>query len=272
MDPASKEEVIGTVMSACRSLVPDFDAAEAFHSFAGARAKSSRGDWIIEPCATEPQLIHAAGIDSPGIAASPAIALEVLDLLAKAGLDAPADPEFNPIRAPLIVPKSGDEGLVYTPDTKTEVNSAGAAPEANVVCKCEKVTEAEVAGAVWRSLPVDSTQAIRKRTRAGMGGCQAKPWNYGCECRTAQVVARETGNAPPAGIGRRPWKGTSLFERRWLSDEDKATLEKNSRLVPATPAPSPVGAVVPTASVKKGAGVRMDGSQPSDGEPEQDAA
>ena len=32
------------------------------HSFAGIRAKSSRGDWIIEPSATDPAVIHAAGV------------------------------------------------------------------------------------------------------------------------------------------------------------------------------------------------------------------
>ncbi len=44
----------------------------------------------------------------------------------------------------------------------------------NVICKCEKVTEAEVIAACHRALPIDSTQAIRKRTRAGMGNCQGK--------------------------------------------------------------------------------------------------
>lgn len=44
----------------------------------------------------------------------------------------------------------------------------------NVICKCEKVTEAEVVAACHRALPIDSTQAIRKRTRAGMGNCQGK--------------------------------------------------------------------------------------------------
>jgi len=48
---------------------------------AGARAKSDRNDWIIEACKTSPALIHAAGIDSPGLAGSPAIALAVVDLL-----------------------------------------------------------------------------------------------------------------------------------------------------------------------------------------------
>ena len=45
---------------------------------------------------------------------------------------------------------------------------------------------------VARGYPIDSMQAIRKRTRAGMGGCQGKPWNYGCECRVARIIERET--------------------------------------------------------------------------------
>merc|ERR1712167_171691 len=97
-----------------------------------------------------------------------------------------------------------------------EVNSAAVSAAENVVCKCEKVTEAEIIDACHRSLPVDSTQAMRKRTRAGMGGCQGKPWNYGCECRVAQIIARESADLAPAVVGRRPWSATSLFPRRWL--------------------------------------------------------
>lgn len=47
------------------------------------------------------------------------------------------------------------------------VPTTGLDPKTNVVCKCEKVTEAEIVSAIHRSLPIDSTQAIRKRTRAG---------------------------------------------------------------------------------------------------------
>ena len=94
-----------------------------------------------------------------------------------------------------------------------------------------QVTEAEVVEACRRSLPIDSTQALRKRTRAGMGGCQGKPWNYGCECRVAQIIARENSarGAQPKidtpAVGRRPWEATSCFPRRWLTDDDKAKLE-----------------------------------------------
>jgi glycerol-3-phosphate dehydrogenase len=62
--------------SKCKYLVPEFDAKESIHSFCNAWAKNSRGDWIIEPSVKDPNMIHVAGIDSPGVAGSPAIALE----------------------------------------------------------------------------------------------------------------------------------------------------------------------------------------------------
>ena len=54
-----------------------------------------------------------------------------------------------------------------------------------------KVTELEVVRAMRRSLPIDSTQAIRKRTRAGMGHCQADPENYNCEARVRAILVCE---------------------------------------------------------------------------------
>ena len=58
------------------------------------------------------------------------------------------------------------------------------------------------------SLPIDSIQGMRKRTRAGMGGCQGKPWNYGCECRVAQIIEREAKLGGTDLVGRRPWSAT----------------------------------------------------------------
>jgi glycerol-3-phosphate dehydrogenase len=98
----------------------------------------------------------------------------------------------------------------------------------NVVCKCEKVTEAEVVEALHRSLPVDSTQGIRKRTRAGMGHCQGDAENYNCECRVAEIIARETG-LPIDAVGRRPWPATSILSQRWLNEEQKADIASLSQ-------------------------------------------
>lgn len=69
MEPAAIQEYI---LSKCKQLVPSFDPQETIHAFCGARAKSTAGDWIIRPSAKNGSLIHVAGIDSPGLAGSPA--------------------------------------------------------------------------------------------------------------------------------------------------------------------------------------------------------
>ena len=105
-------------------------------------------------------------------------------------------------------------------------------PNENIVCKCEKVTEAEICTAMRRSLPIDSTQGLRKRTRAGMGHCQAQQENYGCECRVADIIARENGYTEEGEIGRRPWPATSTLNKRWIDDEDR---DQFSRLMAKGP-------------------------------------
>jgi len=211
------EDILTYILGKCKQLVPSFDANEVIHTFSGSRAKNSTGDWVIGVSSASKQFINAAGIDSPGLAGSPAIALDVVKLLQGAGLALEKDPSFNPIRAPIIVPKDGWKGIKAGPVGKVTD------PKQNIVCKCEKVTEAEIVTALHRSLPVDSTQAIRKRTRAGMGHCQGEAENYNCECRVADIIARETG-VPAEAVGRRPWPATSSLQQRWLSDQQKADI------------------------------------------------
>ena len=211
----SNETVQEFILSKCKALVPSFDPKEVIHAFCGARAKSSRGDWIIEASKQHSQFIHAAGIDSPGLAGSPAIAVEIVRLLSVAGLKMKKNRKFNPKRAPIVVPKDGFKGIKIGPAGKYKD------PKENIVCKCEKVTEAEVITAMRRSLPIDSTQGMRKRTRAGMGHCQASQENYGCECRVADIIARENGYTEEAEVGRRPWPATSTLNKRWIDDEDR---------------------------------------------------
>jgi len=189
-------------------LIPGDDTKKIIHSFAGARAKCTRGDWIIEESPTVPKFIQAAAIDSPGLAGSPAVALEIVKLLETAGLAMSPDPKFNPYRKPIIVPKNGWKGIKIDHED----------PEKNVVCKCEKVTEAEVKDAINRSLECSSTQAVRKRTRAGMGHCQGQF----CEPRVKKIIAEMTGAKEVAG---RPWPASSILPQRWMNEEEKVELQ-----------------------------------------------
>ena len=222
----SRDNILGYIMSKCRALMPGFDATQVIHTFSGARAKSSTGDWVIGPVANVPGFINAAGVDSPGIAASPAIAVDVVRMLRDAGCRLPPDPTFNPVRAPIVVPKDGYKGLKMSKKDFWKVKD----PKQNVVCKCERVTEQEIIDACRRSLPIDSTQAIRKRTRAGMGHCQGDPDNYDCETRVAQIIAREVG-IPLAEVGRRPWPASSMLADRhvYVNDAEKQHIAELSR-------------------------------------------
>lgn len=221
MSTAAVQEYI---LSKCKNLVSCFDAKETFHAFCGARAKSDRGDWIIEASTQNPKFIHVAGIDSPGLAGSPSIAMKVFQLLNKAGFTPEKDPNFVKDRAPIITPKDGMKNLKMGPVGKFDSDGSNMEQMAkNVICKCEKVTELEVVRALRRSLPIDSSQAIRKRTRAGMGHCQGDVDNYNCEGRVRAIIARETG-VPISHVGGRPWPATSTLSQRWIDDHEKEAL------------------------------------------------
>jgi glycerol-3-phosphate dehydrogenase len=226
----SAKDIQHYILSKCQELVPRFDAAETIHAFCGARAKSDRGDWIIENSSVDGRMIHVAGIDSPGLAGSPAIALEVVRLLEEAGCTLDKNPLFNPQRAPIITPKpAGMRGLKLGPVGKNDSDGINEEQMAmNVICKCEKVTELEVVRALRRSLPIDSTQAIRKRTRAGMGHCQGEPENYNCEARVKAIIARETGMSMKQ-VGGRPWPATSTLSQRWPDSKELSALEELKR-------------------------------------------
>jgi glycerol-3-phosphate dehydrogenase len=218
------EEVRAFLVQQSRKLIPKIDVNETFNSFYGCRAKSDRSDFVIEISKQNGRFLNVAGIESPGLASSPAIAFDVVHRLIPAmwnkSLQRKSD--FHSRRRPFVVPKDGFEGLKFSEMKKRFIHK----PENNIVCKCEKVTEQEVINTLRDGkLPIDSTQAVRKRTRAGMGRCQADPKNYNCEVRIAEIIARER-KIPLEHVGRRPWPGTSILPRRWLKKSDLKQLSK----------------------------------------------
>jgi glycerol-3-phosphate dehydrogenase len=65
-------------------------------------------------------------------------------------------------------------------------------PSTHIICRCEQVTEAEIIDAMSRGIPIDSTDAIKRRTRAGMGNCQGQF----CGPRVTQLMADRLGVKP----------------------------------------------------------------------------
>lgn len=59
----------------------------------------------------------------------------------------------------------------------------------NIICRCEMVTEGEIIDAIRRPLGAKSLDGVKRRTRAGMGRCQAGF----CSPRVMEILARERG-------------------------------------------------------------------------------
>lgn len=174
-DVGTDEKTLEHIVKEARKSVPGFDMKKALTSFAGNRPISNQKDFIIEE--SIPGFINLVGIDSPGLTSSPAIALKVTEKLAKAGLELRKKMSFHPHRPSIIRRKAAE--------FQGDIN--GTDPETHIICRCEQVTEAEIIDCLHRGIPVRSIDAVKRRTRAGMGNCQGAF----CGPRVRKLVAKE---------------------------------------------------------------------------------
>ncbi len=153
-------------------------------SFAGVRATATGDDFIIGESETK-GFIQAAGIQSPGLTSSPAIADRIVEILADAGLDLVEKTGYDPCRAPLIEVDKKMRPL-------KEAEELVALPEGveRLVCRCEQVAEGTILDAMRRGIPVQTVDAVKRRVRAGMGYCQGQF----CRPRVAALMERELGH------------------------------------------------------------------------------
>lgn len=176
-DVSTTEEVLEYIVKTARISVPGFDMKKAITSFAGNRPVSNKKDWVIEESSAVQGFVNLVGIDSPGLTSSPAIALKVIEILKKAGLELTPKSNFQPSRQPII--KVKDKNF------NGDINASN--PEEHIICRCEQVTEAEIVDALHRNIAIKSVDAIKRRTRAGMGTCQSGF----CRSRVKAIIARE---------------------------------------------------------------------------------
>lgn len=196
-DVSTSKEILDYIVDTARKTIPDFDIRQTLTSFSGIRATSNRHDFIIEESSVK-GFINVAGIESPGLTSSPAIAKHVVAILGDMGLVLTENTLFNPHRAPIIVPKDD----LFAGDIHSKN------PETHIICRCEGVTEAEIIDALNRGIDINSTDSIKRRTRAGMGPCQGSF----CATRVAEVIAKSKGMAIE-DVPRRG-KGSSILPDR----------------------------------------------------------
>lgn len=176
---AGLKEILGSALNLVPKLSLKKDTIIA--NYAGLRAESNTGDFIIELYDEVMDFINVAGVKSPGLTSAPAIAEMVVNLLQKAGLELKEKEAFNPYR------KSIDRSIRELFFGKAEKLIARDASYGHVICRCEHVTEGEVVEAVRRGAA--TLDGIKYRTRAGMGRCQGGF----CGPHVIKILARELG-------------------------------------------------------------------------------
>ena len=152
-------------------------------SFAGVRAVATGDDFIIGASKTK-GFIQAAGIQSPGLTAAPAIADMVAELLSDSGLSLIPKDGYNPYREPII---EKDKKMRPLPEVERLISLPSG--EERIVCRCEQVTEGTILSALRRGIPVNTVDGIKRRTRASMGFCQGDF----CRPRFMALMEREYG-------------------------------------------------------------------------------
>lgn len=150
-DRSTTESGMEAVLGGCEKLIPGAREYDSIRQFAGVRAVCSTGDFVIGQSAVEPRMVHAAGIRSTGLSASPGIAQLVVEKLAGAGLELTQNP-------------GAQEAL---PDLFAEEQETG-----EIICLCRSISKSEIVGALHRSPSPKTIDGVKRRTGATLGECQ----------------------------------------------------------------------------------------------------
>ena len=166
-----------TVKSAVN--VKNVPLRQVITSFAGLRAHELGHEFHIRELPEAPGFVDCAGIESPGLTSSPAIGCMVADIVS--GILKPEkNPDFVGTRKGIVRPSE------MSLEERNELIKKEPA-YGTIICRCEMITEGEILDAIRRPLGAKSLDGVKRRTRAGMGRCQAGF----CSPRTMEILSRE---------------------------------------------------------------------------------
>ena len=180
-DTRATPEGLADIRAKATEQVSGIDMAKVITSFSGLRAGGNTGDFIIN---RKEGFINLAGIESPGLTASIAIAEYAAELVGEV-IRLEKNPAFVSER------RSMHYFEELSPDEKNEIIKN--VPEyAKIVCRCELVTEGEILDAIRTNPRPTTIDGVKRRTRATMGRCQGGF----CSPRIVELLAEELCVSP----------------------------------------------------------------------------
>lgn len=189
-DHAVTAEGMNEIIASARKLIPDLPMGAAITEFSGLRAVSDTGDFIIGASAVA-GLYNAAGMQSPGLTAAPAVAEMLAEAIVKnSGAQAKADFKAELPKKYIFNRLNWDKQAELIKENSLY---------GRVICRCETITEAEIVEAIHESCGARTVDGVKRRTRAGMGRCQGGF----CGPRVTQILARELNIPVPEVLKER---------------------------------------------------------------------
>jgi glycerol-3-phosphate dehydrogenase len=201
-DTSTTSEGLEHIINGGRRLIPSLDPRNTIAMYAGIRATGNGSrDFIIEMPKEVSGLINLCGIESPGLASAPAIALDVITKLKSQIPNLKEKPYWNPVRKPF------PHFHMMEHEEKAKLVKSNPA-YGRIMCRCEEITEGEVLDAIHSPIPARTYDGIKRRTWLGTGRCQGA-FDYP---RVIELLAKELGI--PATEVTKKGKGSELVFRK----------------------------------------------------------
>lgn len=186
-DLSTTSEGLNYVRTTALKSVPTINYRESIRNFAGVRARTEVHDFFIFEDEEQKGFFNISGMASPGLTSAPAIAVDLIKMMEKSGLE--------------LVEKENivDTRKVNRFKHMSHEERAAIIKEnplyGKIICRCETVTEGEIVDALHRPIVPTSIDGIKRRCNAGMGRCQGGF----CGPRVQEIIAREL-NMPLADV------------------------------------------------------------------------
>jgi len=169
-DTSTSKQMMQVLFKEAKEIIPSLPDSSIINAYSGIRCKlasKQSGGWAdyrIQESTAIPGFIHLLGIESPGLTAAPAIAQEVRTMISKY-ISLKKKKKFmvkkRRLRRFAEMSREEQQQLIKKDERW-----------GRIICRCETVTEAEVAEAIANPLGATTLSAIKYRCRAGMGRCQ----------------------------------------------------------------------------------------------------
>ncbi len=184
-DYSTNRKIMNEVLDKNLPYVKGLNKGDVITYLSGTRAATYKEDFIIEKSQKVSNLIYVAGIQSPGYASSPAIAEEIeritIETLKK---EMKVIKKVNFIKQRKGIPNLKE----LSKDERAELIQKRK-EYGQIICRCEEVSKGEILDAIHSPIPALTIDAIKRRTRAGMGRCQGGF----CSPLVADIIKQETG-------------------------------------------------------------------------------